>query len=286
MSFEEKSQAYQVQFEKFLRTLFDKVPSYATLTLPGVSNLNQSKAYSLVEGGKRFRPILSMATAEAFGKPVERVLPFAVTIEMVHTFSLIHDDLPSMDNDDFRRGRPTNHKVFGESMALLAGDSLVVEALHFLSQHYLPTPLLRQRLMYYLTDSTQKMIYGQAIDLQAQQKTLLEDELRIMHLLKTGALMEAAILGAAEICEASEAQLYSLKEFAQFLGLAFQVADDLLDYDKNKPELCSYTSVLGFEETKKYLVKLTEQGIESLKEFDQKADFLRELLKWNSIRKK
>ncbi len=222
-----------------------------------ISELRQSMRYSATNGGKRFRPVLSLLVAEALGHPVEKVLPFATAVEMIHTYSLIHDDLPCMDNDDMRRGQPTNHKVYGEAFALLAGDALLTEAFMIIGQNY---PENGARLVELLAEAAgvRGMVGGQAIDLKATDKKFTLDELVHMHRLKTGALIRVAIVGAAVIANADRMQIDSLRRYGEGLGLAFQVADDVLDHGEKDQDARSFTGILGLDGTKEYLRKLSQ----------------------------
>jgi geranylgeranyl diphosphate synthase type II len=274
-------------------------------TLPtGLAGLLESIRYSTVptanDGGKRFRPVLAMLTAEALGQPAEVALPVAAAVECIHTYSLIHDDLPAMDNDDFRRGAPTNHKKFGESTAILAGDALLTEAFLFISEisntssgagseKQKEQALRRQlRVISELSKAAGMigMVGGQAVDMKAKVEAITLDDLRFMHRLKTGALICVSAVGAAILAGASEEQLAQVRDYADNLGLAFQVADDLLDYDPAKIEPGSYPALLGPEKTRAFLVQLTEQCLASLQGWSASADALREIASYNQTRTK
>ena len=197
----------------------------------GISKVDDAMEYSLMAGGKRIRPILLMATAEACGKKGYNFLPVACGLEMIHTYSLIHDDLPCMDDDDYRRGRLTNHKVFGEAMAVLAGDGLLTLAFEvMLEQKNVPAEVLvevvREMAM---CAGNFGMVGGQGLDLEAEGKKISPEELRKLHAGKTGALFIGAIRGGAQLAGATNEQLLALTKFADLLGLAFQITDDILD---------------------------------------------------------
>ena len=257
-------------------------------TLPaGLDYLLESVRYSILQpGGKRFRPVLAMLTAEAMGYSSERVLPYAAAVECVHTYSLVHDDIPAMDNDDFRRGQPTNHRVFGEATAILAGDALLTEAFYLISSHYKAEPGACMGAIEELSlaSGTYGMVGGQAIDLRSKANEITFDELQTMHRLKTGALIRAAAVGAAHICFATSEQAQQIRAYATSLGLAFQVADDLLDYNPEKPEPGSYTTLLGVEQTKAHLHDLTERCLTAIESWGTKAESLRELARFNRMR--
>jgi geranylgeranyl diphosphate synthase type II len=255
----------------------------------GVNELLTSVRYSLLqEGGKRFRPVLTMLAAEALGQPKELVLPFAGAVECIHTYSLIHDDLPAMDNDDFRRGQPTNHKKFNEATAILAGDALLTEAFAMIADNFTGRADVGLRAVSELAKAAGLigMVGGQAVDMGSKAESISLEELHTMHRLKTGALIRVCATGAAVICGATPRQLGELELYADNLGLAFQVADDILDFDPAKPEPGSYPALLGLESTKKYLAELTESCFESLDGWPALADPLREIATYNQTRSK
>lgn len=195
----------------------------------------KSIEYSFFSGGKRFRPLLALAMAEYLNMPFEKVFPWAMAIEMIHSYSLIHDDLPSMDNDDFRRGKPTNHKVFGEAVALLSGDGLLTEAFSVLSKHYNNDKDSVADLISCLThvSGTTGMILGQYLDISIDNKSTPVkssiEELNKIHLLKTGALISGSFMGPALLKKVSARQKETIQEIGLLLGYAFQVKDDILD---------------------------------------------------------
>lgn len=200
----------------------------------------ESIEYSFFSGGKRFRPFLSFAGAQYLGIPTESVFPWAMAIEMIHTYSLIHDDLPCMDNDDLRRGKPTNHKVYGDAVALLAGDSLLTEAFFILSKHYSDLGPTLSLLIQQLTRSSglNGMILGQyydiSLDLDSGKSPASLSHLNQIHLLKTGALISGALMGPALIKKLNGEQIKPMKEIGLLLGYAFQVKDDVLDSEQDK----------------------------------------------------
>ncbi|MCB0340877.1 MAG: polyprenyl synthetase family protein [Pseudobdellovibrionaceae bacterium] len=266
--------------DDYLRNLFagGKWPSSS------MNRLFESMKYSLDNGGKRFRPVLCLLTAEMLGVGKERVLPFAAAVECVHTYSLIHDDLPLMDNDDERRGQPTNHIVYGEAMALLAGDGLSTAAFSTIAENYSSDPGVGLELVRVLAQAAGPlgMVGGQAIDIEALGgKVLTVDELTLTHKLKTGALIASAVEGAAVVAKVDAEDRAHLREFGEKLGLAFQLADDILDYDKNNPEASGFPSLMGLEETKKALTQLTEEMQSSLVAYGEKAHKLGSLSQYN-----
>ena len=196
------------------------------------ARLHTAMRYSLEAGGKRLRPVLVLATAEIFGVTDDSALPAAVAIECLHTYSLIHDDLPCMDNDDLRRGRPTAHKQFDEATALLAGDALLTHAFALLATSYAAQPALAHALIRELADAagSRRLIGGQMEDLLAEKKAdATADELEFIHLNKTAAMIEAAMVMGGLIGEANEEELATLRKAGRHLGLAFQIVDDILD---------------------------------------------------------
>ena len=254
--------------------------------------LRESMAYSLMAGGKRLRPILLMAAADAVGVDGTRFLPVACALEMIHTYSLIHDDLPAMDNDELRRGKPTNHVVYGEGTAILAGDALLTLAF---------TVILRQKdvsaeALLRVVDEISRaagaegMVGGQMLDLEAENRQISIDELRRVHMGKTGALFRAALRSGAILAGAAEDQLEALTAYANHFGLAFQITDDILDVigtaeeigkpvgsdEKNhKSTYVSLTSLEGAQD----LARRTVQEAESdLYIFGERAAFLHELV--------
>jgi len=205
---------------------------YVTAATTRPTRLHEAMRYSLLGGGKRLRPVLTLATARALGLTDDSALPAAVALECVHTYSLIHDDLPCMDNDDLRRGRPTVHRQFDEATALLAGDALLTESFVILSVHYSSRPTLAQALTRELADaaSSRRLIGGQMEDLLAEKKrTATVDELEFIHINKTAAMIEAAFVMGGICAEAPQASITVLRTVGHHVGLAFQIIDDVLD---------------------------------------------------------
>lgn len=254
---------------------------------PGIENLKKSISYSYSRGGKRFRPLLALLVAETFAVHPQRVLPWALALEMIHTYSLIHDDLPCMDNDDFRRGEPTNHKVYGETTALLAGDALLTEAFGHLATSYGEDPQLGLRLVGLLSQAAglAGMVGGQAIDLEFHEEMPTRSQLEVMHRLKTGALIRASAEGAALICGLPAEKTRLCREFGESLGLAFQIQDDLLD-SVETDEPGSFPAVEGHEKAKEFLLKVSDQAQENLRQLGVFDGPLFELLQFNLQRKK
>ena len=255
--------------------------------------LNQSMEYSLMAGGKRLRPILVIATYRLFRKDIEKAMPYAMAIEMVHNFSLIHDDLPGIDNDDIRHGKPTNHKQFNEATAILAGDGLLNEAYITISKDLkesstedLPNKL---KVFEEFTLAVDRMIAGEYVDTEYEGKQISEKELEYIHKNKTGALLTLCVRMGAILAGAEQKQLEKLTKYAEKIGLAFQIKDDILSEEGTeeilgKPvgndkelEKCTYVSKYGLEKSKIILQKITEEAVEQIEEYGEKGEFLKEL---------
>ena len=258
-----------------------------------VPRLAESMEYSLMAGGKRLRPILVMAAADAVGARGTDFVQAACGIEMIHTYSLIHDDLPAMDNDDYRRGKLTNHKVFGEALAILAGDALLTQAFEvILRQQGVPAQVLLEVLREMsIAAGPHGMVGGQGIDMLSEGKRISMEELRKMHMGKTGALFRAAIRSGAILGGASEAQLAALTTYADCFGLAFQITDDILDVvgdeavigkpvgSDERNEKSTYVTLTSLDEAKKLAADTVQQALEALEIFGDEAKFLRDLVK-------
>jgi geranylgeranyl diphosphate synthase type II len=253
--------------------------------------IHEAIRYSLFAGGKRLRPVLCLAAAEACGGNAERALPLACAIECIHTYSLVHDDLPSMDNDDFRRGRPTCHKVFGEGIAVLAGDALLTVAFEIVSRtkptaRYNMTRLLREVAV---AAGTQKLIAGQVADLEAEGKKVNRAQLRYIHENKTAAILTASVRLGAMNANASAKNLNAITKFGRALGLAFQVVDDILDVTQTTEKLgksagkdiaarkATYPAVIGLNKSRREARALTAQAHRALSIFERKGEALRAL---------
>ncbi|MBQ9442120.1 MAG: polyprenyl synthetase family protein [Selenomonadaceae bacterium] len=259
----------------------------------------EAMEYSLMSGGKRLRPVLLMAAADSVGGDGEKFLSVASAIEMIHTYSLIHDDLPAMDNDDFRRGKLTNHKVFGEATAILAGDALLTLAFEVMTRqkNVEPKILLEVVKEMSIAAGVSGMVGGQMIDLESEGKKINLDTLKKMHLGKTGALFKAAIKSGAILAGADEKKLSALTNYAENFGLAFQITDDILDVigdEKNlgkpvgsdeKNHKSTYVTLTSLDEAEKLAEKSVDDAVDSLKNFGDEANFLRELVKFLIDRK-
>ncbi|HEX9788631.1 MAG TPA: farnesyl diphosphate synthase [Candidatus Binatia bacterium] len=243
--------------------------------------------YGVFSGGKRIRPILTLAAGELFGAPQDRLMPFACAIELIHAYSLIHDDLPALDDDDLRRGGPAAHKVFGEGMALLAGDGLLTEAFHLISDGERTRgvkPELVLELIHELAHAAgvTGLVGGQALDLEAEGKEADLATVEVIHVRKTGALILAAIRIGARLGDAGAAELVRMTRYGEYLGLAFQIADDILDArgEPAGPEAetghkerkkATYPQVVGIVQARERLGELLRLSLRELDPFGARA---------------
>lgn len=272
---------YKAELELIDFHLRSVVRAYAHTGIDELEKFYESLTYSLLSNGKRFRPLLSLLTAKALAKPIQVALPMAAAVELIHTYSLIHDDLPCMDNDDLRRGQLTNHKMFGETMALLAGDGLLTLAFGVLTSSQ-SKETARAVMLLCEAAGPRGMVGGQALDIQANKPDL--DLLKEIHARKTGRLIRVAVEGAAVLCGASEPEVEALASFGAELGLAFQLADDLEDFVPEKPEKVNFASTLGIAETTRHLEEASQDALAALAMFSSSADGLRELVRLNRER--
>src|SRR5919199_814536 len=255
------------------------------LTYP--DKIYEAMRYSLLAGGKRLRPILCLATCELVGGTVEMALATACALEMIHTMSLIHDDLPAMDNDDYRRGKLTNHKVYGDDIAILAGDGLLTYAFEFIAaktENVPPQQVLQTIAHLARASGAAGLVGGQVVDLESEGKTDVSLEtLNYIHAHKTGALLEACVVCGAILASASEADLQRLSRFAKNIGLAFQIIDDILDITATQEELgktagkdvqagkVTFPSLWGIEESRRQASQLVADAKDQLAVFGSKA---------------
>ena len=256
--------------------------------------LNESMAYSLISSAKRLRPILMITTYKLFKEDYETVFPFAVAMEMIHNFSLIHDDLPGIDNDDFRHGKPTNHKKFNESTAILAGDALLNNAYIVISNDIIKEKDLtlkenKIKAFNELSIGVDRMIAGEYVDTEFEGKEISNEYLEYMHKNKTGALIKASVKIGGILAGKSDKELESLIEYAEKIGLAFQIKDDILSEIGDEKILgkpvgndrehgkVTFVTKYGLEKAKEILENTIREGIESLNEYGEKAEFLRKL---------
>ena len=265
--------------------------------------LHKAMRYSVFAGGKRIRPILAIAAAEVFGKTAANVINIACAIELIHTYSLIHDDLPAIDNDDLRRGLPTNHKVFGEAIALLAGDALLTKAFQIMSQ---PSAVSGQQSALILKSiheiakaaGSTGMVGGQVVDIESEGKEVAFPVLEYIHIHKTGELILASVKAGAILAGAENKELETITRYGEAIGLAFQIADDIIDVEGNKEDVgkniggdakkgkVTYPSILGVDESRKRARELVDMAITALKDFDRKAEPLREIARYIVERRK
>jgi geranylgeranyl diphosphate synthase type II len=259
---------------------------------PG-ARLVEAMRYSMLAGGKRLRPILAIAACEAVGGDPADALGLACALEMIHTYSLIHDDLPCMDDDDLRRGRPTNHKVYGEAMATLAGDALLTDSFMVLarsSSTRAPAPVILEVVAELAQAAgSAGMVIGQALDILSEGKETDLATLEYLHARKTGALFLASVRGGGMLGGGDPPQLGALTEYGRALGLAFQVVDDLLDVEASTEQLgkrthkddahgkATYPALMGVEESHRFAHELKQRAIEALTAFDQRAEPLRRI---------
>lgn len=253
--------------------------------------LYEAMYYSIGIGGKRIRPALMLLTYSLYKEDTQLILPIACSMEMIHTYSLIHDDLPCMDNDDLRRGKPTNHKIFGEALAVLAGDGLLNEAMNIMFQFCIENGItgLKACSLISLSAGAEGMIGGQAVDILSEGKRITEHELNYMHSKKTGALIKASILSGAILGGAPQNEIEVLESFGEKLGLAFQIKDDVLDVigdasllgknvksdeENNKT---NFITIYGIERCKEMCIELTDECIKLLDRLSGDSSSLKEL---------
>ncbi len=264
--------------------------------LPGEDNyppvIFKAVRYSLFAGGKRIRPILCLASADALGGDIESILPVACALELIHTYSLIHDDLPAMDDDDYRRGRLTSHKVFGEDMAILAGDALLTEAFHLMSNRGLMEKVAPEKLISVIHDVAGAagcfgMVGGQVVDVKSEGEAFDTEVLNFIHTRKTGAMIAVAVKAGAMLANASEVELNALASYGRNIGLAFQIADDILNVEGDRKLMgkgtgsdakrgkATYPALIGINASRKKAEELVEGALSAIVNFDQRAQPLR-----------
>ena len=294
---------YKEKLKKYAETVESALDNYLPVKEGPQSEIYQAMRYSLLGGGKRIRGVLTLVCCELAGGSIEKALPFAAAIEMIHTYSLIHDDLPAMDNDDFRRGRPSCHKQFDEATAILAGDALLTMAFEIASDGAMnaDSPLGGIKAVKHIAycAGTEGMIGGQIVDLRAETEQISESELKYLCERKTGALLRVPCMVAADLAEKTETKdAKYLLEYADTVGLAFQIKDDILDVEGDinilgKPigsdaqeGKTTFVTLYGLEGSKKILAELTEKALlacENIKKLCktekqyEACEFLREL---------
>ena len=285
---------FKEELKKYQKLIENELAKYVKDNNCPEKSLNDSMEYSLMAGGKRLRPILILATYRIFNDNIEYCMPYAVAIEMIHNFSLIHDDLPAIDNDDFRHGKLTNHKKFNESTAILAGDGLMNYAYYVISEDLKNTTDVQElkikiNIFNEFTVAIDRMIAGEQVDTEFEGKPISSDYLEYMHKNKTGALIRLCVRIGAILGGASEEQLKELTSYAEKIGLAFQIKDDILseegdeaitgkpvgnDREKHK---CTYVTKYGLNESKEILNKIIAEAIEITERHGEKGEFLKQL---------
>jgi geranylgeranyl diphosphate synthase type II len=264
--------------------------------LPGEENfpeiIFQSIRYSIFAGGKRLRPILCLAAAEAVGGDAADLLPVACALEMIHTYSLIHDDLPVMDDDDYRRGRLTNHRVFGEDIAVLAGDALLTEAFHLLSGRHVAGRFPSDRMLQAINEIARSaglfgMVGGQVADIQAEGRSADQKTLDYIHRHKTGEIIKVSVVAGALLAGADEKSVNSLAGFGRNIGLAFQITDDILDIEGDREALgkatgqdaalkkMTYPALMGVDKAREKAKECLDAALKELEDFGGRAEPLR-----------
>ena len=266
-------------------------------------SIHRAMRYSVFAGGKRLRPVLVLAACQAVGGDTARALPAACALEMIHTYSLIHDDLPAMDNDDFRRGNPTNHKIFGEAVATLAGDALLTEAFRLLSdpRHVGScTPAVLLPVIHEIATcaGSYGMVGGQVVDMESEGRPDIDlATVQYIHTHKTGALIKASVVAGALLGGAAEQQLAALTRYGEAAGLAFQIADDILDIEGTTEELgkdagsdqargkATYPAVMGVSSSREEAHAMMDEALRALEIFGEAAEPLREIARYVVQRK-
>lgn len=284
---------FKQKLENYQKIINEELEKYMTEKDCPEKMLYQAMKYSVMAGGKRIRPILVIATYQLFKEDIEKCMPYAIAIEMVHNSSLIHDDLPGIDNDDIRHGKPTNHKQFNEATAILAGDTLQNKPYEIISQDLMeskPEELSKKiRVLEEFAQATKNMLSGQFVDTQSEGKSISEETLKYIHQNKTGAFLKLCVRMGAILAKASEKDIENLSIYAEKIGLAFQIKDDILSEEGDektlgkpvgndkKLEKCTYVAKYGLENAKEILRKTTKEAIARLEQYGQKAEFLKEL---------
>ena len=279
---------FKAQLKKYQDLVNQELEKYVRKQKCPEEILNNSMEYSLMAGGKRLRPILVISTYEIFKNDIEKCMPYAMAIEMVHNFSLIHDDLPGIDNDDFRHGKPTNHKQFDEATAILAGDGLLNQAYIVISEDLKNSQELERKIKVFneFSLAVDRMIAGEYVDTEVEGKQIDDELLEYIHKNKTGALLKLCVRMGAILADVNEEDLRRLTSYAEKIGLAFQIKDDILSEEGNeeilgKPvgndknlEKCTYVSKYGLQGAKDILDKITKEAVSELEEYGLKAEFL------------
>ena len=295
MDFKEKLKQYQNQINDELKKYIQKQKCPEEI-------LNSSIEYSLMAGGKRLRPILVLSTYKLFDQNIQKCMPYAIAIEMIHNFSLIHDDLPGIDNDDFRHGKLTNHKKYNEATAILAGDSLLNRAYMTISKDIDESKIEEMpqkiKIMKEFAQAVNQMIIGEYVDTELEGHQITPKELQYIHENKTGALLKISVRMGAILGGCNNKQLESLTTYAEKIGLAFQIKDDILSEEGDEKILgkpvgndkklnkCTYVSQYGIQGAKKILEQIIKEAIQELEIYGEKAEFLKQLALYIQNREK
>ena len=279
---------FKAQLKKYQDLVNQELEKYVKKQKCPEEILNNSMEYSLMAGGKRLRPILVISTYEIFKNDIEKCMPYAMAIEMVHNFSLIHDDLPGIDNDDFRHGKPTNHKQFDEATAILAGDGLLNQAYIVISEDLKNSREIERKIKVFneFSLAVDRMIAGEYVDTEVEGKQIENELLEYIHKNKTGALLKLCVRMGAILAGVNEEDLKKLTSYAEKIGLAFQIKDDILSEEDNeeilgkpvgndkKLEKCTYVSKYGLQGAKDILDQITKEAVFELEKYGSKAEFL------------
>lgn len=295
---------FKEELKKYSEIVNNELEKYIEIKKCPEKQLNESMKYSLMAGGKRLRPVLIMASYNIFNNNLEMCYKFAVAMEMIHTFSLIHDDLPGIDNDDYRRGKLTNHKKYNEATAILAGDALMNKAYNILINDILITDNLnikdrKIKALKELSHGIERMIAGEYVDTEYEGKQISNEYLEYMHENKTGALIKASVRIGAILSGANKEDIDRLDRYSEKIGIAFQIKDDILSEVGNQEEIgkpvgndrargkCTYVTKYGLETSQEMLDQLTLEAIEIINDnYKGKGDFLIELAKYINTRNK
>ncbi|HJC33284.1 MAG TPA: polyprenyl synthetase family protein [Candidatus Mediterraneibacter faecipullorum] len=295
--------SFKEEYQKRIESIEDILQKYLPVQQGYQKIIMEAMEYSLMAGGKRLRPMLMRESFELFGGKGKVIEPFMAAIEMIHTYSLVHDDLPAMDNDDYRRGRKTTHVVYGEDMGILAGDALLNYAFETACSAFELEPeksLMIGRALKILADKAgiYGMIGGQVVDVKESGHKITGDMLDFIYRLKTGALIEASVMIGAVLAGASDEEILKIEEIAGKVGMAFQIQDDILDvtsttemlgkpiHSDEKNEKTTYVTLRGIEESRKEVKRLTSEALDTLKGLKYENAFLNELLEWLVYREK
>ena len=295
--------SFKEEYEKKVELIEEILKKYLPVQEGYQKIITEAMAYSLMAGGKRLRPMLMKESFDLFGGEGDLIDPFMAAIEMIHTYSLVHDDLPAMDNDDYRRGRKTTHVVYGEDMGILAGDALLNYAFETACVAFDLEPGKSMRIGRAMKILAEKagihgMIGGQVVDVKESGHRISEDVLDFIYRLKTGALIESSVMIGAVLAGASEEEISVMESIAGKVGMAFQIQDDILDitsttemlgkpvHSDEKNEKTTYVTLKGIEESRKDVERLTAEAVGELDGLGRENEFLKELIKWLVYREK